>query len=359
MTDVTTEVAEPETPAVTELSYIERRKPVREMTAGDAIDQAFVVSKVENKQKKDGVPYIVFMLSDRTSEIEMVAWDDVERMSGVKNGDILRAQGRVEVHEQFGPRLIPNMTNGQLHVRAAKDDEYNIVDLVQGPQDSVASLCARLDALLKTVTSPPIVSLLTMIFNDDETYERFVDAPAALKVHQAYKHGLLEHTVTVAEGVRLMAGNFPGEINYDLALAGALLHDIGKINVYALDGYTVSMTTHGMLFGELPLTFHLVSSCIEQISEDFDDNALFDELLHIICSHHGRVEHGASVAPATRAATLVHFVDNLGGRLGSFDRVESKTPATQEFSDWDKSLGSRVWMGASERRQDEPVSDEE
>lgn len=339
-------ITEPE-----QTSYIDQRVDVRDLKHGDLVDQAFLVQSVESKTTGAGKPYLVFMLSDKTGAIESVAWDDVERLSQVTPGLVVRAQGHVEVHEKFGARVILNETDKKLHFRIAKEEEYDIDHLVVGPSSSVPKLCQRLDDLIRRVEDETLSSVLQAVFNDDETYEAFIAAPAALKYHQAYKHGLLEHTVTVAEGVDAMTETFPGDIDPELALTGALLHDVGKIHVYGLDGYTVTMTLKGTLLGELPLTFHLLADVIDDLPEDLDQRKLI-ELLHIVCSHHGKVEHGASVPPATRSAALVHFVDNLGGRLGSFDRVERSTPGTEEFSSWDKGLGGRMWMGQPESTEE-------
>ena len=112
---------------------------------------------------------------------------------------------------------------------------------------------------------------------------------------------------------------FPG-IDRDVAVAGALLHDIGKLEAYELDAGGISMSDHGRLHGEIPLGYYRVRRTIERL--DGFPPELAQAVLHIILSHHGALEHGSPVIPCTREATLVHMIDNLGGRLGSFDRLE-------------------------------------
>ena len=155
------------------------------------------------------------------------------------------------------------------------------------------------------------------------TWKQFRDAPAAKRYHQAYRHGLLEHSLTVAQAVSAISATFPG-IDRDVAVTGALLHDIGKLEAYTADPLAIDMTDLGKLQGEIPLGYYRIRRLIEDLP-GFPDQ-LAAAVLHIILSHHGQLEHGSPVVPCTREATLVHMIDNLGGRLGSFDRLEKELP---------------------------------
>ena len=174
-----------------------------------------------------------------------------------------------------------------------------------------------------TASSPP----------SGELWERFRDAPAAKHYHQAYRHGLLEHTLSVAQGVSAAASFFPG-IDRDVAITGALLHDIGKLEAYNDNPLAIDLTDLGRLIGEIPLGYYRVRREIESI-DGFDPD-LGWAVLHIILSHHGTLEHGSPVTPATREATLVHMMDNLGGKLGSFDRIERTLAEGQAWSGFDR-----------------------
>jgi 3'-5' exoribonuclease len=181
-----------------------------------------------------------------------------------------------------------------------------------------------------------------MVFGGgSQVWRRYRDAPAAKLYHQAYRHGLLEHSLTVAQAVSALSPIFSG-IDRDLAVTGALLHDIGKLDAYQLDGGSVSMADEGRLQGEIPLGYYRVRRAIETI--DGFPAALAQAVLHIILSHHGSLEHGSPVVPCTREATLVHMVDNLGGRLGSFDRLEKQLPAGEQWSAYDKALGGGAFF---------------
>jgi 3'-5' exoribonuclease len=226
-----------------------------------------------------------------------------------------------------------------------KDLQAGIVDVADepdGPQRSPALMEADLRVLVGTVQDHDLRRLLDAVFGPQAaTWQRYRSAPAAKRFHQAYRHGLLEHSLSVAQAVSAISATF-GAVDRDVAVAGALLHDIGKLDAYAFDGEAIAMTDAGKLQGEIPLGYYRVRRLIDDI-DGFDPRTA-EALLHIILSHHGSREHGSPVVPCTREATLVHFCDNLGGRLGSFDRLEKELPAGERWSDFDRALGGGAYF---------------
>jgi 3'-5' exoribonuclease len=184
--------------------------------------------------------------------------------------------------------------------------------------------------------------LVAMLGEHSATWREYREAPAAKHYHQAYVHGLLEHSLTVAQSVSGISATFPG-IDRDLAVTGALLHDIGKLETYELAPGGIEMTDQGRLHGEIALGYYRVRRAIEEL-DDFPDE-LAQSLLHIILSHHGSLAHGSPVVPCTREAVLVHMVDNLGSKLGSFDRIESDLGAGEQWAEFDKGIGAVAYFG--------------
>jgi 3'-5' exoribonuclease len=209
---------------------------------------------------------------------------------------------------------------------------------------AVETMEADLRALLATIQCSYLRSLLDGIFSG-ETWARFRCAPAAKHYHQAYEHGLLEHSLSVAQGVSALASTFGG-IDRDVAVAGALLHDIGKLDAYATEADGICMTDLGKLQGEIPLGYYRVRRAIENLPGFPERTAT--ALLHIILAHHGLLEHGSPVVPCTREATLVHMIDNLGGRLGSFDRIERELPDGERWSSFDRALSGSAFFAGRE-----------
>ncbi|MDQ3572465.1 MAG: HD domain-containing protein [Actinomycetota bacterium] len=310
---------------------------VRDLNEGDRVEAAFAVRERSRMSRRSGDDFARLIVSDRTGSLEAVAWDDVEDVFELAEpGSVVFIDGTFSVHPQFGAKV----TIRSLH--RADPEEYDEADLIAGSPVPVDRLEADLRDLIATVQDRDLTRLLDRFFAPgSKTWERFRDAPAAKYYHQAYAHGLLEHSVSVAQAVSAAAAAFPG-IDRDLAVTGALLHDIGKTEAYNSDPMAIDLTDSGRLLGEIPIGYYMVRREIEMIT-GFDPE-LAQAVLHIVLSHHGALEHGSPVVPATREATLVHMMDNLGGKLGSFDRIERELPDGQAWSKFDRGLSSAAYF---------------
>jgi 3'-5' exoribonuclease len=236
-------------------------------------------------------------------------------------------------------------------LRRARRSEYDEADLVDGPARAPELMEADLRELIATIQNPHLRRLLALVFGEESAvWAGYRDAPAAKHYHQAYRHGLLEHSLTVAQAVSATSAIFPG-IDRDVAVTGALLHDIGKLEAYETVGGAIAMSDRGRLEGEISLGYYRVRQAIEQI--DGFPPELEQALVHIILSHHGSLEHGSPVVPCTREATLVHMMDNLGGRLGSFDRLEKELRAGARWSPFDKGIGAGAYFPERETERRE------
>jgi 3'-5' exoribonuclease len=318
---------------------------VREFADGIEVAQALLVREVEVRGRRDGGEYLKLTLGDRTGSVPAVIWDGVAQARELcVAGAIVFVTGRYGVHARYGPQLSVQS------LRPARDGEFVRDELLDGPARSLAQLEGDLRELLRTIQNSHLRRLLGAIFSEGSpTWASYRDAPAAKRYHQAYRHGLLEHCLTVAQAVSAISATFPG-IDRDIAVTGALLHDIGKLDAYELQGGAIAMSDHGRLYGEIPIGYYLVRRTIDGLN-GFPAE-LAQAVLHIILSHHGSLEHGSPVVPCTREATLVHMIDNLGGRLGSFDRIEKELPAGEEWSGFDKAIGGGAYFaGRAETAQ--------
>jgi 3'-5' exoribonuclease len=310
---------------------------VRDLTDGQTVAAIFGVRERELRQRKNGEAWLKLVVCDRSGTVEAVAWDAVEEaFEAAVPGSAVHIAGRFAIHPQYGRKITVDS------IRPARSGEFEASDLADGPRIAAERLEADLRELLGTIQSPLLRELLSRFFDHGSgVWERFRDAPAAKYYHQAYRHGLLDHTVSVAQAVSAAASAFPG-IDRDVAVAGALLHDIGKTLAYNDDPLAIDLTDAGRLQGEIPLGYYLVRREIERI-EGFDPE-LAQAILHIILSHHGTLENGSPVCPSTREATLVHAIDNLGGKLGSFDRIERTLPDGETWSRFDRGIDAAAYF---------------
>jgi len=310
---------------------------VRELEAGAQVESVLVVRAAEVRAKRDGGQYLRLMLGDRTGSLPANVWDEVAAVAAIAIvGTPVRVSGCLQVSGRYGAELKLRA------LCAAEPGSFDLADLVDGPPRSPAQMEADLRELLATIQDRDLWRLLDAVFGvESPLWARYRAAPAAKHFHQAYRHGLLEHSLSVAQAVSAISATFSG-INRDVAVAGALLHDIGKLDAYAFAGSAIEMTDAGKLQGEIPLGYYRVRRLIEHI-DDFDTRTA-EAVLHIILSHHGSLEHGSPVVPCTREATLVHFCDNLGGRLGSFDRLEKELPSGERWSRFDRAIGGGAYF---------------
>jgi 3'-5' exoribonuclease len=310
---------------------------VRDLVDGQAVDSVFVVRDRNRRQKKNGDPFLKLQLGDVTGAVEAVVWDGVDEIAAAADsGAVVRVAGRYAVDGRYGACLTVRA------LRAAQNEEYELAELLEGPPIAYDKMAADLEALIQTVQQPHLRDLLRRLLSRSSEVGRcWHDAPAAKSYHQAYRHGLLEHSLSVAQGVNALAATFC-EVDRDVAVTGALLHDIGKTQAYASVNGAIDFTDAGRLHGEIPLGYYLVRREIEDM--DGFPSEMAEAVLHIVLSHHGKLEHGSPVVPCTREAALVHFLDNLGGTLGSFDRIEKSLGDGERWSTFDRALSGSAYF---------------
>jgi 3'-5' exoribonuclease len=317
--------------------YLRGAMKVRQFAEGCEVEQALLVREAEVRRRRDGSEYVKLMLGDRTGNVAAILREELAELREVcRAGAVVFVSGRYSVDPRYGPELALES------LRAAAEAEYDPDELHDGPARSAGQMETDLRELLATIQNPHLRRLLGLVFGEGSpTWSSYRDAPAAKRYHQAYRHGLLEHCLTVAQAVSSISATFPG-IDRDVAVTGALLHDIGKLEAYHVEGGAISMSDQGRLYGEIPLGYYTVRRTIERLDGFPPD--LAQAVLHIILSHHGTLEHGSPVVPCTREATLVHMIDNLGGRLGSFDRLEKALAEGEQWSGYDKALGGGAYF---------------
>jgi 3'-5' exoribonuclease len=312
---------------------------VSEFTDGTEVDQVLLVRDVERRTRRDGGDYLRLQLGDRTGAVSAMVWEEIGPTQELaKQGEPVHVQGRYTRHQRFGPQI--NLRG----LSRAAEGTYVLEELLDGPARGVEQMEGDLRELTATVQEPHLRELLERILGaNSELWRSYRMAPAAKHYHQAYRHGLLEHCLGVAQAVSAISATFPG-IDRDVAVTGALLHDIGKLEAYTEDPASIDFTDLGRLHGEIALGYYRVRSTIEQI-EGFPQELAW-AVGHIILAHHGTLEHGSPVVPCTREATLVHMIDNLGGRLGSFDRLEKELAKGERWSSFDRALGAPAHFAA-------------
>ncbi|MGO9751300.1 MAG: 3'-5' exoribonuclease YhaM family protein [Solirubrobacteraceae bacterium] len=311
---------------------------VRDLQDGSIVDQVLLVREREIRHTRAGAVYVRLALADRTGVVAAIVWDDVEEAAATAvAGEPVRVIGSFSEHRRYGPQITVQSLLAPFEVDWER--------LLDAPAIPTVELERKLDAHIAGLRDPHLAALMERLLGTGSSSGRaFRRAFAAQYNHHAYRCGLLEHSLQVADATADAARTFAG-IDRDTALCGALLHDIGKLDAYSGNACGVNLNDGGRLIGEIPSGYYTVRREIEQIPGFPPERA--QALLHIILSHHGCLEHGSPVLPSTREALVVHAMDKLSGDLGSFDRLARETAEDEAWSRFDRALGRAVLLGGS------------
>ncbi len=289
-------------------------KTLKQYEAGEAVDAICVLAGLTVRQTQKQKPFLSLELNDSGGRIDAVMWEGFdEELARTPLGQVLRVRGRMGT---YGDR--PQVVVSSISVPAA--GSYDPSALMPSSERDPSRMLAELDGIIASVEHPLLCRLLEIAFGESEFRAKFSQAPAAKRWHQAYIGGLLEHTLNVVAHARTLAVRY-SEVEIDLVIAGALLHDIGKITEYSWDGYLDS-STEGKLVGHLVIGVEMLNQWTGRI-DDFPQQ-LGWQLKHIILSHHGSLEFGSPVPPRTLEALVVHFADNLDSKMSGVLKIRNR-----------------------------------
>jgi 3'-5' exoribonuclease len=291
---------------------------VSDIQPGQEVESTFVIEQKELRTARNGNTFLTLKLRDRTGRLTGRVWERAEELGRtVSAGTVVRIRGRSETYRDELQLSIVNMA--PVPAEAIRPGDYLPVSPI-APE----SLWKDLTDLMLQVERRPLRELLRRIFSDPEIADRFKKAPAAKSMHHAYLGGLLEHTVAVARLADRICGLY-GELDRDLLLAGALLHDIGKIREFTYD-LVIDYSPVGRLVGHMVLGAEILEDKLQGIRGFPEEDALL--LKHLILSHHGQTEFGAVQPPMTREAVALHFADDLDAKMNNLTRILEESEGT-------------------------------
>lgn len=287
-----------------------------------------------------GGEYMALTLQDATGAVVGRIFDNLDRLRDeFEAGEFVKAQGRLN---HFNGRLQFIVENIRRVLpdqdRAAGFREELLIPVAPRPLDE---MWAELQQVVAGVEHPALRRLLEQIVSSHEARLRLW--PAARAVHHAYRGGFLEHVLRMAEAGRTLAGLY--DADESLVVAGALLHDIGKLLELDYD-ISTSYTRDGNLLGHITLGALLVQDACRAIP-DFPDGVR-TALLHLIVSHHGEKEFGSPVEPMTVEAFILSAIDDLDARVNQVRRAVAEDDGSGEFTAYHTRLGRVLWKGPGE-----------
>ncbi len=299
---------------------------------GQTIVDFFAVAAKQLRRKKDGSVFLWLRLSDRSGQCEAVMWDNLETcVDAFQAGDIVKV--RVDVANYQGRT---QLTIKQL--RKAMPTEYALADFQPHTIYDIDAMWGKLRGFVEGFDDPYLKRLVTSFLDDPEIATCLRTAPAAKYLHHAWIGGLLEHIVSLLGLCDRVAPHYP-EVNRDLVMTGAILHDIGKLEELRW-GFQFDYTIEGQLLGHITLGIGMIEQRIAAIP-DFPPR-LRVMVEHIVLSHHGKYEFGSPKLPMTPEAILFHYLDDLDAKLHSvraeLDRSTAQGRAPGELTEYVRSL---------------------
>lgn len=310
---------------------------VSDIVIGDKIIGTYAVKNksLQSFKNKSG-QFLSLVLGDASGELKAVMWDGAEAAAELfQSGEAVTVRAKVEEYRGQKQLVIDKL-------KKADENELEAAELLAVTSRDPGTMRTTLVELIESVDEPHLRALLDAIFGDDEFLDRFCKAPGAKGLHHAFVGGLLEHTLGVCHVLGAVVEAHP-ELNRDLLITGALLHDLGKTEELAT-GMSIDYTDKGRLVGHIVMTDRTVTRAMEDI-EGFPED-LANRLTHLLLSHHGQKEYGAPVQPMTAEACALHYADNLDAHVEYFGRVIADGKASgNHWSDFQRLFDRYLYIG--------------
>jgi len=304
---------------------------IKDLAADQTITGFFLVHEKEIRNSNSGKPYLRMELGDRSGSVEARMWDQFEAMAkGVGRDDFIKVQARVEIYRNR-PQLVLQQ------FRVARPEEIDLADFLPHTPYDVDILYKELLCYAEGIKNPWLKQLVLKILGDPQITARYKRAPAAKVMHHAYLGGLLEHVVGLCGLAKQIAAHYH-ELDVDLLLTAAMLHDVGKLEELCYER-AIGYSTEGQLLGHIVMELETVAKAIESIP-GFPDK-LKIVVQHMLISHHGEYEFGSPKLPMIREALVFHYMDDMDSKLAAIRAALAIDSGDADWSAFSGALGRK------------------
>jgi 3'-5' exoribonuclease len=315
---------------------IEAKKTfVSNIASGESVGDVFVLAEKSMGHKRDGNPFLNLLLADKSGQIKAVVWDNVPQIAASANaGDFVKIGATAGEYRGTLQLVVKSMT-------AVAADAVAPEDFLPASTRNADKMMERLKGLTDSMTSASLRALMNAFWADTDLVRLFKRAPAAKKMHHAYLGGLIEHTLSMALLADKVAGHYSG-VDRDMLIAGAVLHDIGKVRELAYE-FSIDYTNEGRLLSHIAIGLEMVNAKIESL-EDFpaEQAAL---IKHMIVSHHGAREFGSPEPPKTIEAVLLNYIDEIDSRVNAIREFMAADEQGTSWTSYHRLLERQFYKG--------------
>lgn len=318
------------------------RRYVNDLAHQESVDQIFLASNKQLRPNRNGNLYLQVELSDRGGSLSARMWNATEgQYRSFEDGDYVRVEGVAQLF-QGAMQMIATQISRAL---ASEVDPEDFMPLITVDIDRMS---ARLREMLRSMKNHHLRALAECFLIDEEFMRKFTHAPAGVKNHHAYYGGLLEHVVSLMECTTRVAPLYPN-LDGELLLMGAFLHDMGKIDELLYErGFSYS--DEGQLIGHLVMAVGMLDDKVRE-AEELSGEPIAKELVlrlkHMIVSHHGEYEFGSPKLPMTLEAVALNQLDNLDAKLHSFQQQMRDDPNVESpWTHFNPQIGRKLYKGS-------------
>ena len=291
---------------------------IEDLKENEHVIEHYLCKQKQSLKTRSGKTYLSLRLMDKTGTIDAKVWEMHNDIQSFEEGEMIKIDGNIVTFQNELQLKINKL-------RKSREGEYIAGNYIPMTDKDIDSLYAEVLAIIKSINHPQVRQLVeNILVNDKENAEAFKSRSAAKYMHHAYMGGLIEHTLAVANICDFMSGKYK-HINRDILMAGALLHDVGKIHELSempINDYT----DDGQMLGHIVIGCEMIAAEVAKISGF--PHALASMIRHLIISHHGEYEYGSPKLPCTAEAILLHYADNMDAKLKTFEESfdNDKTP---------------------------------
>ena len=310
---------------------------IRELQSGDHLVGYYSVQDAGLEPFRDPTRghFFSLVIRDRTGELRARVWENAEALAEqIHAGQIVKLEGDVESYQNRLQVVV-------IRMRPARPEEYDLRDMIAASRRDPDEMKSEIVGYIDQISNPWLKATVEYYFGNPEWLEVFAQAPAARRIHHAYRAGLIEHTLEVLTICQTVLRIFP-QVDKDLLLAAALLHDIGKVREYEWQTKT-DLTDEGRLLGHIVIGDEMVSEAIRTMP-DFPPE-LARRLRHTLVAHHGELEWGSPRRPKTLEAIALHHIENLDAQINRFILLLENRPPGKEWTDYDRLLRRQLYAG--------------
>ena len=294
-----------------------KKKCVADIKDRDQVEAVFLVKDKILAMAKNGKPYLTLKLMDKSGEVDAKVWDNADEINALfEKNDFLAVRAKASVY-------LGKMQLILSELKRVPEESVELADFLPETDREIKDMVQELHALIASIRDPELGRLMRAFFQDDpELMAQYRMAPAAKGMHHVYLGGLLEHSLAVAKLVDAMVPLYDG-LNRDLLIAGALLHDIGKVREMTYIR-SFDYSDEGKLIGHISIGVEMLQQRIAALPGFPAELGML--LKHMILSHHGQYEYGSPKRPKTMEATILNYLDDLDSKINGIRTHIRKEP---------------------------------